>query len=178
MDREINKRKFLALLFYETELSKKRLDNLLPEWQKALSDLKEDLYQLGLTVLNKENSLELGLSKELSKYITSIDSKDLEQDLSETASQILTLVLHCAPISKYEIDYIRGVNSASSIKRLLLQGLIEKRKSKSKTLYYPTMQLLADMGIEDHEKFKEGSEFCKKIKELLFLEEDAYENNQ
>ncbi len=172
-----DKEKLLALLFKEHELHKKELDKKIPDWRKSFDDLQKDLSALSLVIINAPNSIKLALSEKLSAFLQNESDKELKDgDLTDSASQVLSLLLHCAPISKFEIDYLRGVNSASSLKRLELQGLLEKKKEGNKTLYYPSAKLLSDMAIDDYEKFRSESEFCKKLQDLLLLNQEDDKN--
>ncbi len=171
------KEKFLALLFRYQELSKKELEKQIQNWKELYHDLKKELKTLGLELINAPNVIKLALSNNLSGFLQEENDKELKNgDLTDSASQVLSLILHCAPISKFEIDYLRGVNSASSLKRLELQGLTEKKKDGNKTLYYPSAKLLSDMAIDDYEKFQAESEFCKKLQDLLLLKQEDEKN--
>ena len=174
MDRNEKIKKIFALLFVEAKIEKKKLKELgLEPSKEDLDFLKSKLFELGSVLIESANAIELALSAESSDWIKKIYTKDEAEDLSDSASQILTLVLHCGPISKFEIDYIRGVNSASSLRKLQLKGYIEKRRLSGKNIYQASHQLLSDFGIDDLEKFQKESEFCKKIKKLLSLNEDG-----
>ena len=174
MDKNEKIKKVFALLFAEASVSKKKLKELSLDLQaEEMNDLKERLKAIGAGLLESDKALELSLDSESSTWLTSLYSQDEKEELSDSASQILTLILYCGPISKFEIDYVRGVNSASSLHKLQLKGYIEKERHGKKNLYKASHKLLADFGLLGQKEAKErGSEFCKKIKKLLSLSEE------
>ncbi|MDO8521070.1 MAG: SMC-Scp complex subunit ScpB, partial [bacterium] len=62
------------------------------------------------------------------------------------------------PITRSEIDYVRGVNSTFILRNLLIRGLIEKidnPKDQRSFLYQPSFQLLEYMGVSKIEDLPE-----------------------
>ncbi len=164
-----DKDKLLALLFANNTMSKKQLASSGINIESALKDLKESLSDSIFKIVESDSDLELALLNEASDYVNKKAKEDEKEELTDTAAQILTLIMYCSPISKADIDYIRGVNSATSLRKLLMRGLIEKSKHKSQTLYMPTTKLLADMGVDKADDLPDKDAFCKRIKEVLSL---------
>ena len=165
-----DKDKLLALLFANNTMSKKQLASSGINIESALKDLKEELLSDSIfKIVESDSDLELALLNEASDYVNKKAKEDEKEELTDTAAQILTLIMYCSPISKADIDYIRGVNSATSLRKLLIRGLIEKSKHKSQTLYMPTTKLLADMGVDKADDLPDKDAFCKRIKEVLSL---------
>ena len=82
----------------------------------------------------------------------------------------LTIILYHAPISRPEVDYIRGVNSSFIIRHLLIRGLIKrslKAGDNRAYVYEPTIELLAQLGLNERASLPRYDEITKLTKEAL-----------
>jgi len=78
---------------------------------------------------------------EFHKYITVIQDNNKQYRLSNAGLEVLSIVAFKQPISRLEIESIRGVDSISVIKKLLDNNLIIFKKSKKqnkKEIFYKT----------------------------------------
>lgn len=78
-----------------------------------------------LEILYAGNSYKLVTKKELSSLLAKYFEAPLQSRLSAAALEILTIVAYRQPITRVEIDQIRGVQSGGSIQNLVLRDLIE-----------------------------------------------------
>ncbi len=144
-----------AILFFKAEpLTIKKLAELTnqPEEtvQQALGELKQTLQGRGIALLEKDNTVILGTAPEVSGLIESIIKEELNKDLGKAGLETLAIVLYKGPVSRAEIDYIRGVNSSFILRNLTVRGLVEKinKEGDNRTfLYRPTFELLAHLGL-------------------------------
>lgn len=122
------------------------------EINQALEYLTKSLEGRGIVLINHNNQVSLGTSKEIAPIIESLTTKDRGTPLSQSAIETLAIILYQGPIAKPVIDYIRGVNSQFMIRALLLRGLIEKTpspKNDSRTSYYQlTTEALQSFSLE------------------------------
>lgn len=66
--------------------------------------------------------------------ISKFFQKDLSKNLSQSALEILSIIAYRQPITRVEIDDLRGVNSSGALQTLVWRGLIKvdgKRCSRS-----------------------------------------------
>ncbi|MBL7045283.1 MAG: SMC-Scp complex subunit ScpB [Parcubacteria group bacterium] len=155
--------KIEALLFYKGETMKvKELVKLLgadkDSIENALSTLKEKLLGRGITFIRKEDEIQLTTTPEMSYIIEQIRKDELTKDLGKAGAETLAIVLYKGPITRAEIDYIRGVNSTFILRNLLIRGLVEKvsnPKDQRSFLYKYTTELLAFLGISSIEDLPE-----------------------
>lgn len=146
-----------ALLFYQAEpITVKRLSGLLKrseeEIRDAIASLPERFKDTGIMLIQNGEEVTLGTAPEASSLIESITKEELSKDLSKSALETLAIVLYKGPITRSEIDYIRGVNSTFILRNLLIRGLVEKvdnPNDQRSFLYKPTFQLLEYMGVPD-----------------------------
>ncbi len=144
-----------AVLFYLAEpVSIKRLSVLLKrgegEIRDTLSPLRDTLGTVGLCLLQNGDEVTLGTAPDASGLIQAITKEELSRDLSKAGLETLAIVLYQGPITRSEIDYIRGVNSTFILRNLLVRGLVEKVENPNDSrsfLYKPTFQLLEYMGV-------------------------------
>ncbi len=144
-----------AILFYQAEpLSVKRLAALLrcdfAQIEAALPELGSRLETLGLRLIQNDTDVTIGTAPEASTLIESITKEELSKDLSKAALETLAIVMYKGPVTRSEIDYIRGVNSTFILRNLLIRGLVEKIENpqdQRSFLYKVTFQLLEYMGV-------------------------------
>ncbi|MCT7710688.1 MAG: SMC-Scp complex subunit ScpB, partial [Lactobacillus iners] len=78
--------------------------------------------------------------------------KDLNKNLSQSALEVLSIVAYRQPITRIEIDDIRGVNSAGAIQTLIWRGLVEisgkKEVAGHPNLYVTTEYFLQYFGYQ------------------------------
>jgi segregation and condensation protein B len=147
--------KLEAVLFHRAEaLTKKYVATLLEvsaeELESAISILSEALAMRGVRLLHIGEELELITAPEVSDVITKTRKEELVRDLGKAGSETLSVILYRGPISRVEIDYIRGVNCSFIVRNLLIRGLIDRvanPKNARSVLYQATPKLLAHLGV-------------------------------
>lgn len=147
--------KIEAVLFWKAEpMTIKKLAEILGEDKKAVNaavaELEKTLQGRGVTLVQTEDEVMLGTSKEISPLIEQITKDELTKDLGKAGLETLSIVLYQGPISRAQIDYIRGVNSQFILRNLLVRGLVERVDNPADNrsfLYKTTLQLLAHLGI-------------------------------
>lgn len=148
-----------SYLFIEGgSLSTKKLSQLLgcpeSETQAAISELKAALYGSGLAVAQTEREVALVTAPRMSDAIRATFEEALQRDIGDAGLDVLVIVLYRGPSTRAHIDYIRGVNTSSTIRTLLSRGLIDRAPNPNDSreyLYRPTTELLAHLGIETAE---------------------------
>lgn len=167
--------KIEALLFFKGEAMKiKELAKLLSvnnvTIKDALDKLKEKLSDRGISLIQKEDEVMLATSPEMSEPIEQIRKDELVKDIGKAGAETLAIVLYKGPITRAEIDYIRGVNSAFILRNLLIRGLVEKvsnPKDNRSLLYKPTIELLSFLGINNIEELPEFDMVQDELKKFL-----------
>jgi len=74
---------------------------------------------------------------------------DITGELTEPALETLTIIAYRGPMTKPEIEQIRGVNCSLILRNLLIRGLIEKIEHKKVELprYQVTHDFIRFLGI-------------------------------
>lgn len=152
-----------AFLFTEGgELTYKKLSSLLSckavELQQALEELAKQLEGSGLALVRTETAVSLATSKETSEAVREALKRELERDIGDAGLEVLAIVLYMGPSTRARIDYIRGVNTSSTLRNLLSRGLLERIENPNDAreyLYRPTVELLAHLGVQNGKELPE-----------------------
>ncbi len=160
-----------AILFWKGEpVAIKKLAQILTvkeeEISTALKKLETSLSNRGISLVFKEDEVALTTSKETSELIEKLIKDELIKDLGKAGLETLSIVIYQGPVSRAEIDYIRGVQSTFILRNLMIRGLVEKVSNPNDQrsfLYKPTFELLTHLGIT---KIEEMPEFQKAKEEI------------
>jgi segregation and condensation protein B len=146
-------KKIEAILFYTAEPVKvsflaKTLEVKIDVVKSALENLSESLKDRGVKVLIHNEEVSLVTSPEHAELIEKIIKEERERELGRAGLETLTIVAYKGPISKKEVEYIRGVNSQYAIRNLLLRGLIERANGvDGKVVYTVTSDTIRFLGL-------------------------------
>lgn len=164
-----------ALLFLKGEpMSIKYLAKILEVKERAVEEaletLEKNLINRGIKLIKKEDSVALATSPESAEFAKKLVSEEFDSELSKPGLEILSIIIYKGPVSRADINYIRGVESTFSIRNLLVRGLIERipnPKDSRSFLYKPSFDLLRHLGIGKIEDMPEYGEFNKKMDEFI-----------
>ncbi len=149
-----------AFLFSEGgTISKKKLTSLLGCDQKSLNEavgaLAERLHGTGETVVETATEVTLAVAPATSEIVRAAFEKELGEEIGTAGLEVLAIILYRGDSTRAQIDYIRGVNTSSTLRNLLARGLVERignPEDAREYLYRPTVELLAHLGVERLEK--------------------------
>lgn len=149
-------KKLEAILFYKGEPVRlrdlaKALEATEEDISHSLQTLQTSLRERGIRLVIEGEYAGLATAPELRELIDSIRKDELEGPLGKAGLETLAIVIYRGPLSKAEIEYIRGVNCASILRSLTMRGLIEKVENpndKRSFLYRGTPELPATLGLE------------------------------
>jgi len=107
----------------------------------------------GYSVVNVATGYRIQTNSEYHLYISKLNSITRKISLSNSALEALAIITYKQPVTKNEIDNLRGINSSSVIKTLLKNDLItikgrEKKFARS-VLYGTTINFLQVFGLSD-----------------------------
>ena len=169
--------KIEGVLFYKAVPMKKtalcklfdvEMEVLLP----ALQTLKESLVSHAIKLSESDSEVQLVTAPELDELIESIRKDEMKRDIGKAGAETLAIVLYKGPISRAEIDRIRGVNSSFILRNLLVRGLVEKDTEKNSSVFLPTTLLLSHLGITNK---MELPNYAEALDQLEKFEKDQTE---
>ena len=79
--------------------------------------------------------------------ISNFFQKDVNKSLSQSALEILSIIAYRQPITRIEIDEIRGVNSSGAIQTLIWRGLV-KIDGKKDVPGHPNLYVTTDYFLQ------------------------------
>ena len=125
----------------------------------------------GLRLMRVKTRVQLTTAPSLSKTVETFLGLEATSTLSQAALEVLAIVAYKQPITRPEVDVIRGVNSDSVMRTLLSKGLIEelgRADTPGRPIYYGTApEFLQYFGLEtlDALPFVDFDELDESIKE-------------
>ena len=135
--------------------------------QQLYDELDSDNRGIKLEYLGEK--FKLTTKKCHAKYFEKLVKEDQESNLSESALEVLSIIAYKGPISRVQIDKIRGVGSTYTIRKLVLKNLIEdcgrSDEAGKPILYKITSQFLNYFGLGSIKELPE-------IKETETIEEE------
>ena len=166
-----------AVLFWKGEpVSIKKLSQTLAKTEEeilaSLKNLESSLSTRGIVLVTKEDEVTLATSKETSDLIEKLTKDELVRDLGKAGLETLSIIIYQGPLTRAEIDYIRGVQSTFILRNLMIRGLVEKvpnPKDQRSFLYKPTFEMLSFMGvakIEDMPNYREARNEIESYKNI------------
>ncbi len=113
-----------------------------------ISSLEDALHAVGLALLHTNNELSIVTDPSQASLVEAFWTEELQGDLTPSTLQVLTLVAYLGEATRENISYIRGVQSAQSIRTLTVRGLIT-RNGEVCTLTGDAMKHLGITKIEE-----------------------------
>lgn len=98
----------------------------LKQTAEAARELISQYQEKGLKILEKDGSFQMVSLPENKVYLDHLIKSDFQEDLSRAALETLAIVAYRGPVSRAQMEEIRGINSSFILRRLLIRGLIEK----------------------------------------------------
>lgn len=150
------KSKVEALLFVSAKaVSVKELAEFLETKEElireALESLMEELASAnrGFRLLESAKKYQLASAPEYSELVAKFLKKEVSGELSRPSLEALTVIAYRGPISKLDLDRIRGVNCSLILRNLLVRGLIEENFSaeKKENYYSVSMDFVRHLGV-------------------------------
>lgn len=143
-----------GVLFFKASAMKKsdliKLFNCTAEdLQTALTSLSERLIAGGTRLIQTDTQVELVTAPELDELIESLRRDDLKRDIGKAGAETLAIILYKGPLTRSEIDRIRGVNSSFILRNLLIRGLVERTSDTRGNTFAATPDLFAHLGISN-----------------------------
>lgn len=148
------------LLVAEKPVSVKELStvcgSMVTETQKALAELIETYQEKGIKVIKKGEYYSLVTAPENADVVAKFLNEELRHDLSDASLETLSIVTYRQPITRIEIEEIRGASSDQLLRNLMVRGLItevgRKESPGRPILYGTTMEFLQYFGLESEDQ--------------------------
>lgn len=142
---------------YILELERSAVRQLLDELKKRLEDENS-----GLELLLTASHYKLVTKASLKSYIEKYAVSPYSSQLSHASLETLAIIAYKQPVTRVDIESIRGVQSSGSIQKLLLRDLIEEagrlETPGRPKLYKTTAYFMDYFGLESLDALPDASD--------------------
>lgn len=146
---ELLKAKIEAVLFVATKpLSVKSLARAVEGSEADVRTLLDTIIvernvdENGVHILQNGDDVQCVTNPACADVVAAFTDDDLDAELTKPSVEALTIIAYRGPLTKAEIEAIRGVNCSLILRNLLLRGLIVEREDAIKM--QPVLVLSAD----------------------------------
>jgi len=148
------------LLAIGKPISFKELVSLLSIKDKELEELVKDLKEKynqpdsGIKVAINNKKIQLTTNAGNADILRQYFKEEVTGELTKPSLEALTIIAYRQPITKEELEQIRGVNCSLILRNLLIRGLIESQETKADLVptYAVTIDFLRHLGINSVEE--------------------------
>lgn len=159
--------KIEALLFVATKpMTVKQLARLLnaqiSEVDVAISNLSavRNIDESGIHIVVGGEGVMLASNPAFASVVAGLAKEEIEPELTRPSLETLTIIAYRGPMTKPEIEAIRGVNCALILRNLLMRGLIleEEDAIKLQSVYSLSSDALRFLGLHSVKDLPEYEE--------------------
>lgn len=150
------------------------------EVKALVQDLKHSYEEedRGLRIDYLGNRLKLTTKYEHREYYQKLLENPETNILSQAALETLAIIAYNEPITRVEVDKIRGVSSSQMIRKLVAKGLI-KESGRSELpgrpiLYETTNEFLDYFGLKSIDELPDMEKYIDEANEEIDEEQDLY----
>ncbi|MBI4132591.1 MAG: SMC-Scp complex subunit ScpB [Candidatus Sungbacteria bacterium] len=130
----------------------------------ALLELAEEYRERGIQLIHNGEEWQLATNPEHKALVERFLQSDFEGELSRAGLEVLAVVAYKGPISRANIEYVRGVNSSFTLRNLLIRGLVlreENPEDRRSYLYRISGDFLKVLGVRSLSDLPHYREFQK-----------------
>jgi len=143
------------------------------EARQAVAALANRLREAGsgLTIVRVDDEVRFGSSPETTETVKAFIKDETTGELTRPQLETLTVIAYRGPVSKAELEQIRGVNCTMIIRNLLMRGLADERMGNGVAQYSVSMEFMSFLGaasvaeLPDYETLRRD----KRIEDILEL---------
>ncbi|MFZ2257581.1 MAG: SMC-Scp complex subunit ScpB [Clostridiaceae bacterium] len=183
LDKEVLKGCLEAILFAAGEpVSIREMADMLEVVPDAVETLLDDLdnqyrqSSRGIFIIRLEDKIQLATKVEYSRWVLKLAQVNERQTLSKGALECLAIVAYKQPVTRVEVDDIRGVSSDYVMAKLLDRGFItvigRKNVPGKPKLYATTDEFLRQFGFTNVKVFTQDETFQELIRSVESTTQD------
>ena len=106
-----------AAIGHDEETTRKLIHNMMDRYEEN---------DRGIRIIELENSYQLCTKKELYEYLIRVAKQPKRYVLTDVLLETLSIIAYKQPVTKLEIEKIRGVKSDHAVNKLVEYGLVEE----------------------------------------------------
>jgi len=129
---------------------------------EALKILSErlDSSPSGIMLQKNGDNFELVTHPDAALAVAQVVNEEAQGELSRAALEALTILAYRGPMTRAELEQIRGVHSSIILRNLMLRGLVEQKDEDrlGQPVYTVTFEFLNHLGVKSAEELPEYAE--------------------
>ncbi len=145
------------------------------EIESALLSLDTDYQARGIRLQRKGAEVQLVSAPEAGPHIERFLGLEISGRLSAAALETLSIVAYLQPVTRMQIEAIRGVHSDGVLRSLVRRGLIEQVGRESTVgrpiLFGTTFEFLEQFGLQGLSELPDWEKLGRRLEERIELEE-------
>lgn len=108
----------------------------------------------GIRIMRQGDKVQMGTSPDTARTVKAFLKDEATGELTKPSLEALTIIAYRGPVTKPELEQIRGVNCSIILRNLMMRGLVEASGEHGlpNTEYSVTMDFLRFLGVSDVEK--------------------------
>lgn len=108
----------------------------------------------GINLIAQDNEVQMVSNPENNDVVQELTDQEVKSELTRAQLEALTVITYRSPITKPELEEIRGVNCSRIIRNLLMRGLVKEEDSSEKVVpvYRLSFNALRHLGISSVEE--------------------------
>ncbi|MES2203564.1 MAG: SMC-Scp complex subunit ScpB [Patescibacteria group bacterium] len=145
--------------------------------EAAIESLTTSLAGRGVALVDDGKEISLRVGGSAAELVETVRKDEYNRDIGKAGLETLAAVLYRGPLTRAEVDFIRGVNSSQTLRTLTMRGLLRRipnPRDERSYLYEPTTELLATLSVGSVKELPEYTEVKVKLAKL----EEAYRTVQ
>ena len=118
----------------------------------------------GIVILRKEQEVQMATDPENAQIIDQLVKSEIQENLSKAGLEVLSIIAYRGPITRVEVEAIRGVNCSFTVRSLMMRGLLERienPKDNRGYLYKISFDFLKKLGIDSIDKLPDYETLSK-----------------
>ncbi len=109
--------KLASAIGHDEETTRKLIHNMMDKYEAA---------DRGIRIIELENAYQLCTKKEMYEYLIRVAKQPKRYVLTDVLLETLSIIAYKQPVTKLEIEKIRGVKSDHAVNKLVEYGLVEE----------------------------------------------------
>ena len=118
MGESVELEKIAAALELDKKETKKIIENLMKEYEKP---------SIGMKIIELDGAYQMCTKKEMYEYLIRVASQPKKHVLTDVLLETLSIIAYKQPVTKLEIEKIRGVKSDHAVNKLVEYNLVSER---------------------------------------------------
>jgi segregation and condensation protein B len=135
------------------------------EVEVALEDLKNKYNneESGIHILTVDGKVQMVTNPKNKEMVAELIKEEVNSELTRPQLETLTIVAYREPVTKLELEQIRGVNCTLILRNLMIKGLVEEEEDKIAKVekYRITMDFMKYLGITEIEQLPDYDKLSK-----------------